>query len=87
MSHEELGGAHIHTTTSGVAHKSFENDVETLLQLREFLGYLPQSNRQEAPIRVCDDPWLVLVLYCKKVIQFYLVSVTMMYLSWTTSSL
>ncbi|KAF2881558.1 hypothetical protein ILUMI_24617 [Ignelater luminosus] len=56
VSHEELGGAHIHTTTSGVAHKSFENDVETLLQLREFLGYLPQSNRQEAPIRICEFP-------------------------------
>lgn len=54
---EELGGAKTHTTISGVAHKAFDNDVEALLQLRDFMGYLPRSNKEPAPIRACIDPW------------------------------
>lgn len=57
VTQEELGGAKTHTTLSGVAHKSFENDIDALLQLRTFLGYLPQSNRDPAPVRASDDPW------------------------------
>merc|ERR1711976_532386 len=57
VTQEELGGAKTHTTVSGVAHKSFSNDIDALMQLRNFIGYLPQSNRQDAPIRPCDDPW------------------------------
>lgn len=56
VSHEELGGAKTHTSVSGVAHKSFPNDIDALLELRAFLGFLPQSSAQPAPIRVCDDP-------------------------------
>jgi len=41
VTQEELGGAKTHTTVSGVAHKSFENDIDALLQLRTFMGYLP----------------------------------------------
>lgn len=59
VSQEELGGAKTHTTLSGVAHKAFANDVDALLQLRNFVGFLPQSNAHPAPIRVCTDPWLV----------------------------
>lgn len=54
---EELGGAKTHTTVSGVAHKAFENDVDALLQLRDFMCYLPRSNKDSAPIRVPCDPW------------------------------
>jgi acetyl-CoA carboxylase carboxyltransferase component len=57
VTQEELGGAKTHTTTSGVAHKAFCNDVDALLQLRNFLGFLPLSNKDPAPIRICDDPW------------------------------
>jgi len=57
VTQEELGGAKTHTTVSGVAHKAFENDVEALLQLRDFMSYLPLSNQDPAPIRYCDDPW------------------------------
>ncbi len=45
VSHEELGGAATHTKTSGVAHKSYSNDVKALLGVRSLMGYLPQSNR------------------------------------------
>merc|ERR1719430_1319678 len=44
-------------TGEGVAHKSFSNDIDALMQLRSLMGFLPQSNRDEAPIRPCDDPW------------------------------
>lgn len=57
VTQEELGGAKTHTTVSGVAHKSFENDVDALLQLRTFMSFLPSSNREPAPIHPCDDPW------------------------------
>uniref|UniRef100_A0AAR5P3I8 Propionyl-CoA carboxylase beta chain, mitochondrial n=1 Tax=Dendroctonus ponderosae TaxID=77166 RepID=A0AAR5P3I8_DENPD len=53
---QDLGGSKVHTELSGVAHRSFENDIEAILQLREFMGYLPQSNKGPVPIRVCEDP-------------------------------
>jgi len=57
VTQEELGGAKTHTTVSGVAAKSFENDIDALMQLRTLMGYLPQSNRESAPVRPSDDPW------------------------------
>lgn len=30
VTQEELGGAKTHTTTSGVAHNAFDNDIEAL---------------------------------------------------------
>ncbi|XP_032402487.1 propionyl-CoA carboxylase beta chain, mitochondrial isoform X1 [Xiphophorus hellerii] len=56
VTQEELGGAKTHTTVSGVAHRAFENDVEALLNLREFFNFLPLSNQDPAPIRECHDP-------------------------------
>src|SRR5476649_771147 len=41
---EELGGASIHTTRSGVADGAFENDVECLLQMRRLIDFLPANN-------------------------------------------
>lgn len=57
VTQEELGGAKTHTTVSGVAHNAFENDVDALLQLRNFFNFLPLSNQDAAPVRHCDDPW------------------------------
>ena len=57
VTQEELGGAKTHTTVSGVAHRSFENDIDALVQLRTFMGYIPQSSSDPAPIRHSDDPW------------------------------
>ncbi|CAN0384390.1 unnamed protein product [Lampetra fluviatilis] len=56
VSQEQLGGATTHTVTSGVAHRAFENDVDALLNLREFFNFLPLSNRDPAPVRVSHDP-------------------------------
>ena len=57
ISQEDLGGAKTHTTVSGNAHKAFENDIDALTQLRKFMSYLPNSNRDPAPILQCGDPW------------------------------
>lgn len=57
VTQEELGGAKTHTSVSGVAHGAFENDIDALLHIREFMNFLPLSNREPAPIRHCDDPW------------------------------
>jgi propionyl-CoA carboxylase beta chain len=54
---EELGGAKTHTSVSGVAHGAFENDIDALLNMREFLTFLPLSNKDPPPVRQCDDPW------------------------------
>jgi propionyl-CoA carboxylase beta chain len=52
---EELGGAVTHTSKSGVADCSFENDLETLQMLRHFVDFLPASNREKPPCRVTTD--------------------------------
>ncbi|KAH0623917.1 hypothetical protein JD844_007116 [Phrynosoma platyrhinos] len=56
VTQEQLGGAKTHSAVSGVAHCAFENDVDALLNLREFFNYLPLSNKDPAPVRECHDP-------------------------------
>jgi len=53
---EELGGADIHASKSGVAHIISENEKEGLLLIRKLLSYLPQNNLEEPPVVICDDP-------------------------------
>jgi len=56
VTHEELGGATTHSSKSGVADLSFENDVEALFQLRRFMDFLPSSNKEQPPTRETVDP-------------------------------
>ncbi|TGZ75825.1 hypothetical protein CRM22_000168 [Opisthorchis felineus] len=57
VTQDELGGAKTHCSVSGVAHRAYQNDVEAILSVRDFLTYLPSSNRQTcAPVRECNDP-------------------------------
>ena len=54
---EELGGAKTHTSKSSVADGAFDNDVETLRQMRRLYDFLPLNNREDAPVRpFFDDP-------------------------------
>ncbi len=57
VTQEELGGAITHSTKSGVADLAMEDDIDALLRTRDFFDYLPQNNRQAAPVRPCDDPF------------------------------
>ncbi len=54
---EELGGALTHTKKSSVADAAFENDVETLSEVRRLVDFLPLNNRAKVPVRpFFDDP-------------------------------
>ncbi len=48
---EELGGARVHASKSGVVDGAFENDFETLTQMRRLIDFLPLSNREKPPTR------------------------------------
>ncbi len=56
VTHEDLGGALTHSGKSGVADHAFEDDVEALLQLRRFMGFIPSSNLKQPPVRTSSDP-------------------------------
>lgn len=56
VSAEELGGAQSHTSRSGVADLAFENDVEALMMMRRFVGFLPSNNRAKPPQWPAQDP-------------------------------
>ncbi len=55
VTQEELGGAGTHTSKSSVADGAYDNDIDTLMQVRRFLHYLPASNREPAPRRHTMD--------------------------------
>ncbi len=46
---EDLGGANIHASKSGVSHFQLENEEEGILLIRKLLSYLPQNNLEEPP--------------------------------------
>ena len=52
---EELGGASTHTKKSSVADGAFDNDVETLVEIRRLFDFLPLSNREEPPVLPTHD--------------------------------
>jgi propionyl-CoA carboxylase beta chain len=57
VSQEDLGGAVVHTSKTGVADNAFENDIELLQATREFFAFLPENNRAGVPELPCTDPW------------------------------
>ncbi len=55
VSAEELGGAKTHTTKSSVADGAFDNDIETLTEVRRLFDFLPLNNRAGVPVRPFFD--------------------------------
>jgi propionyl-CoA carboxylase beta chain len=55
VTHEELGGSLVHTTKSGVAHLAFPNELEALERVRDFVDFLPLSNRHTVPAKLAID--------------------------------
>lgn len=53
---EELGGASVHATKSGVAHFVAETEKEGLMMIRKLLHYLPSNNLEEPPVEINEDP-------------------------------
>jgi acetyl-CoA/propionyl-CoA carboxylase len=55
---EELGGAEVHATKSGVAHFLAENDDHAIEIIKTLLSYLPSNNTEDPPcIDTGDDPF------------------------------
>lgn len=57
VTQEALGGATTHTSTSGVAHLAYDNDMEALAGMRQLFDFLPLSNKESPPVRETKDPW------------------------------
>jgi propionyl-CoA carboxylase beta chain len=53
---EDLGGAGVHATKSGVAHFTAPNDILCLREIRRLISYLPSNSRHRPPILDLRDP-------------------------------
>ena len=54
---DELGGAWMHNTESGVAHFAAEDEEDALYTVGRLLSFLPQNNVEDPPAIPCqDDP-------------------------------
>ncbi|PVZ15265.1 acyl-CoA carboxylase subunit beta [Porphyromonas loveana] len=56
VTQEQLGGADVHATKSGVAHFAVNNEEDGIRLIRHLLSFLPQNNLEEAPCVECTDP-------------------------------
>ena len=54
---EDLGGASVHNSISGVAHFAAESEGDCIFMMRMMLGYLPSNNLEDPPfLKGKDDP-------------------------------
>lgn len=56
VTQEELGGASVHATKSGVTHFAVDSEEEAISTVRRLLSYIPQNNMEETPLVACEDP-------------------------------
>ncbi len=53
---EELGGADMHSSQSGVADYAAEDGKEALAYVERLLSFMPQNNVESPPVVLSDDP-------------------------------
>ncbi len=54
---DELGGAWVHATKSGVAHFAADTEEDAIYTVQKLLSYIPQNNLEEPPfVPTKDDP-------------------------------
>jgi len=53
---EQLGGADVHATVSGVAHFALDSEAECLHTIRRLLSFMPGNNVEDPPFVPADDP-------------------------------
>ncbi len=53
----ELGGAHTHSSRSGVAHFAEADELSCLARIRELISYMPANNMEDPPLVECTDPF------------------------------
>lgn len=56
VTQEQLGGASVHSTKSGVTHFAVDTEEDGLKLIRKLLGFIPQNNLEETPHIECFDP-------------------------------
>ena len=56
VSQENLGGASVHGTKSGVAHFTCSSEEELATNIRRLISYIPQNNMETTPRVECNDP-------------------------------
>ena len=56
ITQENLGGASVHASKSGVAHFTVDTEEEGLQLIKDLLSYLPQNNMEETPLVETQDP-------------------------------
>ena len=56
VSQEELGGASVHASKSGVAHFAADTEEEGIETIKRLLSFLPQNNMENAPEKPTADP-------------------------------
>ncbi len=52
---EELGGADVHSETSGVCHLAADTEPDALYLIRKLLSYIPQNNMEDPPFVPTED--------------------------------
>jgi acetyl-CoA carboxylase carboxyltransferase component len=53
---DDLGGAKVHASKSGVSHFLLEDEEEGIMIIRKLLSYLPSNNLEDAPLMDITDP-------------------------------
>ena len=56
VTQEQLGGASVHATKSGVAHFAVDTEEDGLKLIRHLMSFLPQNDMEEPPLVDCEDP-------------------------------
>ncbi|HNR67029.1 MAG TPA: acyl-CoA carboxylase subunit beta [bacterium] len=56
VSSDELGGADVHSTKSGISHFTYDSEKELFEGIRKLVCFLPQNNLEEPPSVECHDP-------------------------------
>ncbi len=56
VSQEDLGGASVHASKSGVCHFAAEDGEDAIKIVRQLISYIPQNNLEDAPMVECTDP-------------------------------
>jgi propionyl-CoA carboxylase beta chain len=51
VSSEELGGASVHSSKSGVAHFSCANEIECINNIKKILSYIPENCEEKTPLQ------------------------------------
>ena len=55
VTQEQLGGASVHTSKSGVADFAASTEAEAMELIRKLISYIPQNNMEDAPLAPCTD--------------------------------